>query len=64
MDDLRIACRKGVVHLGGILPNESQHRILLLLVTHQVALEEIVDQVRVENLLWEQEKQRENELPR
>lgn len=64
MDDLRITCREGVVHLEGIIPNESQHRILLLLVTHLVALEEIVDQIRVEDLLWEQEKQPEKELQR
>lgn len=64
MDDLRITCREGVVHLEGIIPNESQHRILLLLVTHLVALEEIVDQIRVEELLWEQEKQPEKELQR
>lgn len=64
MDDLRITCREGVVHLEGIIPNESQHRILLLLVTHMVALEEIVYQIRVEDLLWEQEKQPEKELQR
>ena len=64
MDDLHITCRGGVVHLQGNLPNESQHRILLLLVTHLVGLEEIVDQVRVEELLWEQEKQPEKELQR
>ncbi len=62
MDDLRIASRGGVLHLEGMLPNESQHRILLQMVTNILGLEEIVDQVQVEDLLWEQESRSEKEL--
>jgi len=62
MDDLRITCRGGVLHLEGGLQSESQRRILLQIVTNQLGLEEIVDQVQVEDLLWEQESRSQKEL--
>jgi RNA polymerase-binding protein DksA len=54
--ELRIACRKGVVHLSGALPSEAEHQILLQIVTDVLGLKEVVDRIQVEELLWERER--------
>ncbi len=56
MDELRIVCRHGVVHLEGALPSETEHSILRQIITDELGLEEIVDHVQVEELLWEREE--------
>jgi DnaK suppressor protein len=56
MDELRIVCRHGVVRLEGALPSEAEHSILRQIITDELGLEEIVDHVRVEELLWEREE--------
>jgi len=55
MDELRIICRRGMVYLEGALPSEAEHQILLRYVTDVVGLHEIVDRLRVQELLWERE---------
>jgi RNA polymerase-binding protein DksA len=52
-EELRIICRHGVVHLDGALPSEAEHQILRKLVTDVAGLEEVVDRVQVNELLWE-----------
>jgi hypothetical protein len=52
-EELRIVCRHGVVHLEGAVPSESEHQILRKLVTDVAGCEEVVDHVRVNELLWE-----------
>lgn len=69
MEELRLVCRHGVVYLDGLLPSEEQHSILLQLVRDFVGLEEIVDRLRVTELLWEREERSkaepiEEQLPR
>ena len=54
-DELRIICREGVVHLSGALPSEAEHQILLQVVTDVLGLKEVVDDIGVEELLWERE---------
>ncbi|MBI3301298.1 MAG: TraR/DksA family transcriptional regulator [Deltaproteobacteria bacterium] len=56
MDELRLVCRHGVVHLEGALPSEAEHSILRQVITDELGLEEIVDHVRVAELLWEREE--------
>jgi hypothetical protein len=56
MDELRIVCRHGVVHLEGVLPSEVEHSILRQIITDESGLEEIVDHLRVQGLLWEREE--------
>jgi hypothetical protein len=56
LDELHIVCRHGVVHLGGSLPSEAEHSILLQLITDVLGLEEIVDHVQVKELLWDREE--------
>jgi RNA polymerase-binding transcription factor len=61
-DELRIICREGVVHLSGVLPSETEHQILLQVVTDVLGLKEVVDDIRVEELLWEREDRSKKEL--
>ncbi len=53
MEELRIVCRHGIVHLDGALPSEGEHQMLLKLVTDVAGCEEVVDRVQVNELLWE-----------
>jgi hypothetical protein len=62
-EELRIVCRKGVVHLSGALPSELEHQIVLQTVTDVIGLEEIVDRIQVEELLWERERRSKEKPP-
>ena len=53
MDELRLVCRHGVVHLEGAVPSAAEHQILLKTVTDVAGCEEVVDHVQVNELLWE-----------
>lgn len=55
MEELRLVCRHGVVILDGVIPSIEQHSILRQLLTDVVGIEEIVDRLRVQELLWERE---------
>jgi DnaK suppressor protein len=54
-EELRIVCRHGVVHLGGAVPSEGEHQIVRKLVMDVAGCEEVVDRVRVNEVLWERE---------
>ncbi len=54
-DELRLVCRKGMVHLSGAVPSEAEHREILKLLTDVNGLTEIDDRLRVNELLWERE---------
>ncbi len=56
LEELRLVCWHGVVHLEGALPSEAEHSILLQLLTDVLGLEEIVDHLQVQELLWEREE--------
>lgn len=56
IEELRIACRHGVVYLAGALPSEAEHSILRQLIMDTLGLEEVVDHIQVKELLWEQEE--------
>jgi DnaK suppressor protein len=62
-EELRIVCRKGVVHLSGALPSEREHQIVLQTVTDVIGLEEVVDRIQVEELLWERESRTKEKPP-
>jgi DnaK suppressor protein len=55
LDELRIAFRSAVIHLDGALPSEEQHQILLQYVTDFAGMQEVVDNLVVNELLWERE---------
>jgi RNA polymerase-binding protein DksA len=63
MEELRIVCRHGVVHLEGALPSEAEHSILRQIITDIFGLEEIIDHVQVGELLWEREERTKAVLP-
>lgn len=62
LNELRVMCRRGVVHLDGHLPSETEHQILLNTLTDVLGLKEIADRLEVEELLWENDR-RTRELP-
>lgn len=62
-EELRILSRNGVVHLSGALPNESEHQILLQLVTDVLGLKEVVDRIQLEELVWERESRTRDKPP-
>lgn len=55
LDELQITFRSGVIHLDGALPSEEQHQILLQYVTDFAGIQEVVDNLVVNELLWERE---------
>jgi DnaK suppressor protein len=55
LDELRIAFRSAEIHLDGALPSEEQHQILLQYVTDFAGMQEVVDNLVVNELLWERE---------
>lgn len=58
VDELRIVCRHGVVHLAGILPSEAEHSILRQVLTDELGLKDIDDHIQIQELPWEREDQR------
>lgn len=52
MEELRLVCRHGVVHLEGALPSEAEHSILSQLLTDVIGLEEISDHLQIKEVLW------------
>lgn len=54
-EELRLVCRHGVVYLDGSLPSEGEHQMLLKLVADTAGFGEIVDRLRVTEILWERE---------
>jgi RNA polymerase-binding protein DksA len=55
MEELRIVCRHGVVHLDGAVPSEAEHQVLLKLVTDVLGLNEVVDRLQVKEILWDRD---------
>jgi DnaK suppressor protein len=53
VQELRLTCRHGVVHLDGAVPSEAEHRMLLKLMTDVAGCEDVIDHVQVNELLWE-----------
>jgi len=55
MEELRIVCRHGVVHLSGSVPSEGEHQIVLQTITDLMGLKEVDDRLQVKEILWERE---------
>lgn len=55
LEELRIVCRHGVVHLDGFLPSEGERRILLQIVTDVGGFRDVDDRIRIKEVLWERE---------
>jgi DnaK suppressor protein len=55
LDELEISCRKGMVYLEGILPSDSEHQILLQILTDVLGLPSVVDLLGEDEVAWERE---------
>jgi len=55
LDELEIRCRKGAIYLEGVLPSESQHQILLQILTDVMGFTAIIDHLQISELVWERE---------
>ena len=55
VDELQMTFRRGVIYLDGALPSEEQHQVLLQYVTDFIGIQEIVDRLVINELLWERE---------
>jgi DnaK suppressor protein len=55
MEELRIVCRHGVVHLSGSVPSEGEHQIVLQTVTDVMGLKDVDDRLQAKEILWERE---------
>jgi RNA polymerase-binding protein DksA len=55
MEELRIVCRHGVIHLTGSVPSEREHQIVLQTITDVMGLKEVDDRLQLEEILWERE---------
>ena len=55
MEELRIVCRHGVVHLTGSVPSERERQIVLQTITDVMGLKEVDERLQVKEILWERE---------
>jgi RNA polymerase-binding protein DksA len=55
MEELRIVCRHGVVHLSGSVPSKGEHQIVLQTITDVMGLKDLDDRLQAEEMLWEHE---------
>ena len=56
MEELRIVCRHGIVHLEGSLPSEAEHGVLRGLIQDVAGLQEVADRLEIQEVLWEREQ--------
>lgn len=54
-DELRIAYRAGIITLEGALPSEEQHQMVRQYVTDFARVQEVVDRLVIDEVLWERE---------
>ena len=55
LEELEVSCRKGVVYLKGIVPNEAEHQILVKTLTDVLGFESIIDHLQICQLIWERD---------
>jgi hypothetical protein len=55
MNELQIGARSGVVYLEGAVPSESEHDVLLNILTDVAGIQEIIDNLDVQRLAWERD---------
>jgi BON domain len=54
-EELQITTRNGVVFLEGAVPSETEHEILLNILTDVAGVQEIKDNLEIQRLAWERE---------
>jgi RNA polymerase-binding transcription factor DksA len=63
LEELEVYCRKGVVYLKGILPNEAEHQILVKTLTDVLGFESIIDHLQICQMVWERDDHASGNLP-
>lgn len=63
MEELRIVCRHGVVHLSGSVPSEGEHQIVSQTITDVMGLKEVDDHLQAKEILWQREDRSRPEEP-
>jgi RNA polymerase-binding transcription factor DksA len=63
-EELRISCRRGVVHLEGSLPSESEQTMLRLMVEDMLGFRDVVDRIRIDETAWERADRSKSLRPR
>jgi DnaK suppressor protein len=51
--ELEIVCDNGVVFLRGALPGERDHQIMLQVIQDLLGIQDLVDEVNIQEILWE-----------
>ncbi len=52
-EELRISCRRGIVHLDGVLPSEAERTVVRRIVEDVLGFRDVVDRVRIDEVPWE-----------
>ena len=55
VDELEVECRKGIIYLEGAIPSETQHDILLEILTDVMGFEAVIDHLRIDETAWQKE---------
>jgi hypothetical protein len=53
LEELRLWCRDGVVHLAGVLPSAAEHAMLRRVVEDVLGFRDVVDRIRIDETPWE-----------
>jgi RNA polymerase-binding transcription factor DksA len=56
VEELEVFFKKGVVRLEGVVPSESEHQILMQILTDVMGFECIIDHLQVTELIWERDE--------
>jgi DnaK suppressor protein len=54
--ELKIDVNKGRIHLEGLLPSQAKHEILMSIIQDVLGFKDIVDSIRIDRQLWEQQR--------
>lgn len=63
LEELRVVCRHGIVYLDGALPSEAERSVVLQIVQDVIGIEEVVDRIQIQELLWERDDRSKAEEP-
>jgi hypothetical protein len=62
LEELDVTCRNGEIHLDGTVPSETEHQIVLQILTDFICSSAIIDHLRTNEWLFEPEDRTPNRL--
>jgi DnaK suppressor protein len=62
LEELDVTCRNGEIHLDGTVPSETEHQIVLQILTDFICSSAIIDHLRTNEWLFEREDRTPNRL--